>query len=76
METQIYIRPRAAAEFLKSEFGHGSERGLAKLRSIGGGPPFHKVGVKLVVYTKAELATWARAKISRAMSSTSDREVA
>jgi hypothetical protein len=76
MNTQIYLRPKEAAEFLKSEFGHGSERSLAKMRSIGGGPPFHKIGVRLVVYTQSEIATWARAKISRAMASTSDREVA
>ncbi|MGO9720281.1 MAG: hypothetical protein ACLPOA_06770 [Methylocella sp.] len=73
MDTQNYLRPKAAAEFLKSEFGHGSERTLAKLRSIGGGPPFHKIGVKLIVYTEPELAGWAKSKVSPPLASTSDR---
>ncbi len=47
MDAHNYLRPKAAAEFLNKEFGHGSERTLAKLRSIGGGPPFHKIGAKL-----------------------------
>jgi hypothetical protein len=76
MDTQNYLRPKAAAKFLQDEFGHGAERTLAKLRSLGGGPPFHKIGVRLVVYTRAELATWARSKISRSLTSTVEREVA
>lgn len=33
---------------------------LAKLRVLGGGPPFVKLGAK-VVYDEAELESWSRA---------------
>ena len=66
MDALKYLRPKAAAEFLKDTYGHGSDRTLAKLRSLGGGPPFHKIG-------KPELIDWAESKISPPLASTSDR---
>jgi hypothetical protein len=68
-----YLRAPAAAEFLHENFGHGSVRSLAKLRSLGGGPKFHKIGSKIVAYTQPDLVEWAEAKISPARASTFDR---
>jgi hypothetical protein len=66
-----YLRRSEAADYLKSKFGHGSKRTLAKLATIGGGPVFRKVG-KLVVYTTNDLDIWALSLIGPAQNSTSD----
>jgi hypothetical protein len=51
-----YLRAPAAAEFLHENFGHGSVRSLAKLRSLGGGPKFHKIGSKIVA-TRSQISS-------------------
>jgi hypothetical protein len=66
-----YLRPPQAATFLRENFGFGAARTLAKLRVLGGGPPFRKLG-RLVVYDPADLADWARGKLSCPQRSTSD----
>jgi hypothetical protein len=70
-----YLRPRDAAALLKARFGHGSERTLAKLRCLGGGPIFHLMGPKMIAYTAPELVAWASSKISGPLSSTSEKTV-
>jgi hypothetical protein len=35
---------------------------LEKLRSLGGGPFYYKVGPKRVMYDRADLDAWIRAK--------------
>jgi hypothetical protein len=35
---------------------------LEKLRVIGGGPPFYRVGPKRILYDPADLDSWVRAK--------------
>jgi hypothetical protein len=72
METQqTYLRRRQAAEYLKDRFGFGSERTLAKLACIGGGPEFRSAG-RIPLYDRASLDAWAQAKIGPLRKSTSD----
>jgi len=71
MHNVQYLRRKAAGEYLKSKFGFGSEKTLAKLACLGGGPPFHKAG-PAALYEAAELDAWALAKIGPAQASTSD----
>lgn len=72
MHSVQLLRPRQAADFLQRQFGHGSVRTLAKLRCIGGGPRFHKIGTRLVAYTEPELTAWGTSKMSGPLTSTSD----
>ena len=67
-----FITPKAAAELLRDQFGHGSHKTLAKLRSVGGGPKFHRVG-RHIYYNPEEVLRWARSKLGPALSSTSDK---
>jgi hypothetical protein len=61
--TTVYLNCDEAGAHLKL-----SPRTLEKLRTIGGGPRFRKLG-RRVVYTLADLDAWADA---RACESTSD----
>lgn len=59
----VYLTCEEAGAFLKL-----SPRTLEKLRTLGGGPRFRKLG-RRVMYAQADLEAWAD---SRACSSTSD----
>ncbi|WP_036285631.1 hypothetical protein [Methylocystis sp. ATCC 49242] len=72
MVTQQFLRRKQAGEYLKSKYGFGSEKTLAKLATVGGGPLFRRAG-KAVLYEVESLDIWALRKISAPMSSTSDR---
>jgi hypothetical protein len=72
MHPAQYLRRKQAGEYLKSRYGFGSEKTLAKLASVGGGPEFRKAGVA-AVYEPAKLDEWALAKIGAPQNSTSDR---
>ena len=61
--TTVYLTCDEAGSFLKL-----SPRTLEKLRTIGGGPRFRKLG-RRVMYAQADLEAWAD---SRACESTSD----
>jgi hypothetical protein len=67
----VYLREKAAAEYLRARYGHGAAKTLSKLRVIGGGPEFRKAG-RLVVYTREALDKWAASKLSRPLRSTSE----
>jgi hypothetical protein len=67
-----YLRRRAAGEYLKAKYGFGSEKTLAKLACLGGGPEFRKAG-PTALYEPAALDVWALSKIGPAQKSTSDR---
>ena len=67
-----FMRRRVAASYLKGRYGHGSEKTLAKLSCLGGGPEFHKAGDRVVLYTKEALDVWALARISGPLKSTSE----
>jgi hypothetical protein len=70
-----YLRRKAAGEYLKTKFGFGSEKTLAKLACIGGGPEFCKAG-PVVLYEPARLDEWALAKIGAPQKSTSGTKAA
>jgi hypothetical protein len=75
MQTPQFLRRKAAGTYLKQKFGFGSEKTLAKLACLGGGPAFRKAGAA-VLYTPDELDTWALAQIGKLQRSTSDAEAA
>ena len=50
------LRAPQAAEYLGV-----SEAMLAKLRLRGGGPRYSKLGARVIVYDRAELARWVEA---------------
>jgi hypothetical protein len=67
------VNSKEGAALLQEHFRFGSAKSLAKLRTIGGGPPFLKCGPRLVVYDSDDLLAWARARISeRPFTSTTD----
>jgi hypothetical protein len=72
MHPAQYLRRKQAAEYLRSKFGHGAERTLAKLASLGGGPIYRKFG-RIVVYEAADLDAWALGRLSKPLRSTSDQ---
>ena len=72
MSNPQFLRRKAAGEYIKSKFGFGSEKTLAKLACVGGGPEFRKVG-SAVVYEPQALDDWALARIGAPQKSTSDR---
>jgi len=71
MQYAQFLRRKAAGEYLKTKFGFGSEKTLAKLAVLGGGPAFRKAG-SAVLYTPDDLDAWALAKIGKPQRSTSD----
>lgn len=73
MPEDAKFRPDDAERYLQTVYRFGSRRTLAKLRCIGNGPSFQKAGPQVVLYTKAALDEWARAKISAPVASTSHR---
>jgi hypothetical protein len=67
-----FLSRQAAADFLKSRFGLIiSRQWLAKAAVSGAGPLFHKSG-KAAVYSPIDLTTWARARMSPAVSRARD----
>lgn len=70
-----YLRRKDAGSYLKTKFGFGSERTLAKLACLGGGPEFRKAG-SVVLYEPAKLDEWALAKISGPRRSASEATAA
>ncbi len=65
IEIQKWLRPPAAGDYL----GGISLSTLAKMRLRGDGPPYHKAGLKMVLYDRVDLDAWLAA---RRRSSTSD----
>ncbi|MGJ0454166.1 MAG: hypothetical protein ACR65T_13205 [Methylocystis sp.] len=70
-----YLRRKQAGEYLKSKFGFGSEKSLAKLAVVGGGPIFHKAA-NAAIYKPEDLDAWALSKIGAPQKSTSDAAAA
>jgi len=75
MQSPQYLRRKAAGAYLKERFGFGSEKTLAKLAVVGGGPAFRKAG-PAVLYDPKTLDEWALARIGAPRRSTSEREAA
>jgi hypothetical protein len=72
MHPAQYLRRKLAGEYLKTKYGFGSEKTLAKLASVGGGPVFRKANMA-VLYDPKDLDEWALAKIGAPQTSTSDK---
>jgi hypothetical protein len=69
---RLYKTPGASA-YLRDR--HGINRAssyLQKLRVVGGGPDFRRVGSRDVAYEEAALDAWARSLISKPLRSTSE----
>ncbi len=60
-----YLRRGPAAQYLKSRYGFGTEKTLAKEHSLGTGPAAFKAG-RIVLYRVEDLDRWAQARISSA----------
>jgi len=70
-----FLRRKQAGEYLRAKYGFGSEKTLAKLACVGGGPEFRKAA-NAAIYEPAKLDEWALAKIGAPRRSTSDVEEA
>ncbi|WP_294534313.1 hypothetical protein [uncultured Rhodoblastus sp.] len=68
-----YLRRKQAGEYLKSKYGFGAPRTLAKLATVGGGPEIFYAGPRTPLYTEEKLDNWANGKIGRPVRSTSER---
>jgi hypothetical protein len=67
-----YLRRRAAGEYLRSRWGIPcSEKTLAKLACIGGGPVYRLCG-RTPLYTTSDLDSFAESKIGKPVRSTSE----
>jgi hypothetical protein len=72
MSHTAYLRRRAAAEYLRENRGiPTSEKTLAKLACIGGGPVYRLFG-RIPLYLIADLDTYAEGKLSKPVRSTSE----
>ena len=72
MSSTTYLRRRAAAEYLREQRGIPcSEKTLAKLACIGGGPIYRRFG-RIPLYLIADLDAYAEAKLSKPVRSTSE----
>jgi hypothetical protein len=72
MTYKTYLRRRAAAEYLRENRGiPTSEKTLAKLACIGGGPVYRLFG-RIPLYLIADLDTYAEGKLSKPVRSTSE----
>jgi hypothetical protein len=67
----VYLRRKAAAEYLRSRYGVGSVVWLAIGATNGSGPLFRKFG-NCVFYDTAELDRWIQEKFSAPRRSTSE----
>ena len=64
---------KGASSYLEKRWGvRRAPAYLAKLRVVGGGPAFRRVGSRDVAYEEAELDRWAESLISRPLRSTSE----
>lgn len=72
MSHPTYLRRRTAAEYLRANRGIPcSEKTLAKLACIGGGPVYRLFG-RFPLYLIADLDAYAEAKLSKPVHSTSE----
>ena len=69
-----YLRPSAAAAYLRGKYGFGAKRTLDKLRVIGDGPLYRRFG-RMILYDTESLDAWATARLGPLQRSTSDCSV-
>ena len=74
MPHTAYLRRRAAAEYLRETWGIPcSEKTLAKLACIGGGPAYRRYG-RIPLHLTPDLDAYAECKLSKRVRSTSEYE--
>jgi len=67
-----YYRTTEASQILNDGLGVPvAPKTLTKLRVTGGGPRFHRFG-RNILYTVPDLLEWAKSRLSRKLTSTSD----
>ena len=75
MSPQRRLRRWEASEYLRTTWGLSYKANtLAKLATIGGGPPFELFG-RWPVYRETELDRWVQDRLSDLRSSTSDKRL-
>ncbi|MEJ0094252.1 MAG: hypothetical protein WDN46_12695 [Methylocella sp.] len=70
-----FLRRDAAAAYLKTRYGFGSVKSLAKGVVTGDSPLYRKAG-RIVLYELSALDTWAMAKIGAPVRSSSETKAA
>lgn len=69
---EALLSPPQASEYLRERYGvRRTVATLAKLRVVGGGPPFRKLN-RAVLYAPADLAAWTSESLCVVRTSTSD----
>ena len=71
MHPAQYLRRKEAGEYLKSKFGFGSAKTLAKLACLGGGPEMVYAGA-IPLYSFAALDAWVASKLTAPVRNTSE----
>jgi hypothetical protein len=72
MSTPAFLRRKAAANYLKEHWGLPcSEKTLAKLACVGGGPAYRRFG-RIPLYAAADLDEFAQIRLGRPVRSTSE----
>jgi hypothetical protein len=72
MSVPVYLRRRAAAEYLRQHWGLPcSEKTLAKLACVGGGPSYRRFG-RIPLYAVIDLDEFAQGKLGKPVRSTSE----
>jgi hypothetical protein len=70
---ELLLDTEAAAAALASLGVRRSPKTLRKLRCVGGGPPFRRLGLK-PVYTRADLIAWIEGQLSAPVGSNSEAD--
>jgi hypothetical protein len=71
MRPKYFLRTPEAAAFLQARYRIGAARSLAKWRVTGEGPPFRRLQ-RIVLYDPDDLVSWAEARLSAPLHSTSE----
>jgi hypothetical protein len=75
LDPEIMLRRRDAARALKEAGYPVSEATLATKATRGGGPPYRRFG-RVPLYRLGDLISWAEARLSEPMRSTSEADAA
>lgn len=71
MTQSTFLRREQAAAYLQERYGAYTTETLAKLATIGGGPPFVKFG-RFPLYRPEDLQAWAESRMSQKVRTTSE----
>jgi hypothetical protein len=75
INTEKYLRRREAALYLRERGIPRTEKTLAKLACIGGGPAFRLFG-RIPLYTQVDLDAYVASKLGHSVRSTSEYSAA